>query len=227
MHTSQTSRLVAHRGDHKRASENSLAAFQEALEAGAHWLECDVQFTRDAVPVIFHDETMQRMCRREDKIGALRQADLPLLLDGQAVPQLQELLTLLGNYAHARLYLELKCEILHYYSVMECIDELDSILCGNEQVIPISMSAEFLEYCWHIRRQPLGWIPAGRVPDLPLAYLLMPAEDFLRGVRPTIAEEVVVYTVNKAQFARQLLQQGADLVETDHFSHLKQHMHEN
>lgn len=221
MKTLEINRLVAHRGDHEQAPENSLAAFQQALNAGAHWLECDVQLTRDAVPIVFHDEDTRRMCKREGKIGELRCDELPPLLDGQPVPLLQELLDLLTGYAHAKLFLEIKREILQYYSVPEITAKLDDMLPANEQVIPISMSPELLEYLWRIRQQPLGWIPAGRPPDIPLSYLLMPAEDFLRGERPAKAERVAVYTVNDAQFARQLLQKGADLVETDHFSKLQ------
>lgn len=227
MKTSEINRLVAHRGDHEQTPENSLTAFREALKAGAHWLECDVQLTCDAIPVIFHDEDVQRMCHQEGKIGALRYDELPPLLDGQPIPLLRDLLALLPDYAHARLFLEVKREILDYYGVAEIIAKLDDMLHDNKQVIPISMSPELLEHWWRMRPQPFGWIPAGRAPDIPLSYLLMPADDFLRGVRPAEAEHVAVYTVNDALFARQLLQKGAYLVETDHFSHLKRVMHAN
>lgn len=54
---------IAHRGLHNREAgiiENSRAAFEAAIEHGFA-IECDVQLTRDGVPVIFHDDDMQRL----------------------------------------------------------------------------------------------------------------------------------------------------------------------
>ncbi len=57
--------LYAHRGLHDNkgdAPENSMAAFKKAVDAG-YGIECDVQLTRDGVPVIFHDFTLKRVAR--------------------------------------------------------------------------------------------------------------------------------------------------------------------
>ena len=56
-------RPVAHRGLHDRAGgviENSATAFARAV-AGDFAIECDLQLTRDGVPVVFHDETLERL----------------------------------------------------------------------------------------------------------------------------------------------------------------------
>jgi glycerophosphoryl diester phosphodiesterase len=52
--------IVAHRGLHHLQPENSLAAFRAAWAAGIEWCECDVQLTHDGVPVVLHDETLDR-----------------------------------------------------------------------------------------------------------------------------------------------------------------------
>ncbi len=60
--------LYAHRGLHENdsnAPENSMAAFKKAVDAG-YGIECDVQLTKDGVPVIFHDFTLARVARYED-----------------------------------------------------------------------------------------------------------------------------------------------------------------
>lgn len=60
----------AHRGLHDNTSdapENSLAAFQKAVKAG-YGIEMDVQLTKDKVPVVFHDFTLERICGREGKV---------------------------------------------------------------------------------------------------------------------------------------------------------------
>lgn len=60
----------AHRGLHDNATdapENSMAAFKKAVEAG-YGIELDVQLTKDEIPVIFHDETLKRICNAEGNV---------------------------------------------------------------------------------------------------------------------------------------------------------------
>ena len=60
----------AHRGLHDNESdapENSMAAFRKAVEAG-YGIESDVQLSKDRIPVVFHDETLQRVCGVEGKV---------------------------------------------------------------------------------------------------------------------------------------------------------------
>lgn len=52
--------LIAHRGASSYAPENTLAAFNAALNFGARYIECDISFTKDMVPVIFHDDLIDR-----------------------------------------------------------------------------------------------------------------------------------------------------------------------
>ena len=46
---------MAHRGASARVPENTIAAFQAAVEEGADVVELDVRLTEDAIPVVFHD----------------------------------------------------------------------------------------------------------------------------------------------------------------------------
>ncbi|MEW6201157.1 MAG: glycerophosphodiester phosphodiesterase family protein [bacterium] len=52
--------IIAHRGFCKDVPENTLAAFQKAVKAGAHMIELDVRTTSDGHPVVFHDHTLYR-----------------------------------------------------------------------------------------------------------------------------------------------------------------------
>ena len=61
--------LIAHRGYSDLAPENTLAAFDLALERGFPQLELDVQLTRDGVPVVIHDDHLDRTT---DGTGPLR-----------------------------------------------------------------------------------------------------------------------------------------------------------
>src|SRR5919202_3540380 len=53
-------KVVGHRGAMGHCPENTLASFARALELGADWIECDVHLSRDGVPVVIHDETLDR-----------------------------------------------------------------------------------------------------------------------------------------------------------------------
>ncbi|WP_448664014.1 glycerophosphodiester phosphodiesterase family protein [Sphingomonas sp. CJ20] len=52
--------IASHRGGHLKAPENSLAAVDEAVAAGADVVEVDVQVSADGVPFILHDRTLER-----------------------------------------------------------------------------------------------------------------------------------------------------------------------
>lgn len=53
--------VIGHRGAAGERPENTLASFEAALAAGAGVLESDVQLTRDGVPILLHDPTLERI----------------------------------------------------------------------------------------------------------------------------------------------------------------------
>lgn len=52
------SKIISHRGANKYAPQNTIPAFQKAVELGAHGVENDVHLTRDGVVVVCHDHTI-------------------------------------------------------------------------------------------------------------------------------------------------------------------------
>lgn len=52
--------MIAHRGASFYAPENTMPAFQKAVEMKADLIELDVLLTRDKMPVVFHDEKLKR-----------------------------------------------------------------------------------------------------------------------------------------------------------------------
>lgn len=54
---------IAHRGASRYAPENTMAAFDMALEQGTRFVELDVQLTADGVPVVHHDDSLARTVR--------------------------------------------------------------------------------------------------------------------------------------------------------------------
>jgi glycerophosphoryl diester phosphodiesterase len=68
--------IIAHRGLHQVHPENSAAAFRAAVSAGIGWIECDVQASIDGVPIILHDETLDRTTNVTGRIDRHRAGEL-------------------------------------------------------------------------------------------------------------------------------------------------------
>lgn len=118
--------IVAHRGASAAAPENTLAAFQKAIEAGADGIEFDVRLAKDGAPVVFHDSDLQRMAKRKERVSSFTSAELRNIdvgawfnsvhskqadanFSGETIPTLAELLEFLRGY-QGRVYVELKGE---------------------------------------------------------------------------------------------------------------------
>jgi glycerophosphoryl diester phosphodiesterase len=59
--TNKIPTLIAHRGYSGRYPENTLIAYQAAFDCGARFVELDLQFTSDIIPVLHHDVSLNRM----------------------------------------------------------------------------------------------------------------------------------------------------------------------
>ncbi len=68
--------IIAHRGDRKNIIENTIPAFQRALELGATGLEVDVRACGSGEIVVFHDFSLKRMFNMPGYVGTTK---LPLL----------------------------------------------------------------------------------------------------------------------------------------------------
>lgn len=62
---------VNHRGFSAEAPENTLAAFRMSKQKGFGTVECDVRFTKDGVPVILHDKTVNRTSNGRGEVSDL------------------------------------------------------------------------------------------------------------------------------------------------------------
>jgi glycerophosphoryl diester phosphodiesterase len=86
----QLPRYIAHRGAHTHAMENTLSAFQAAEAQGFLMFECDVQLTLDQVPIIFHDEKLDRLTTGHGEVAKTLWKEIQALHAG--IPTLAELL---------------------------------------------------------------------------------------------------------------------------------------
>jgi glycerophosphoryl diester phosphodiesterase len=108
-------RIVAHRGASRYAPENTLAAFDLALQMGADSLETDLRVTKDGTIVLLHDTQVDRTTSGRGPLDVLGQDEVWQLdagrwfdrrFAGQRVPSLQDFLRRFGG--RRALELELK-----------------------------------------------------------------------------------------------------------------------
>jgi len=92
---------IAHRGASLEAPENTMQAFSTAYQKGATHIECDVRLTADKVPIIIHDDTLERTTNGKGPVDKCRYQVIETLdagswfndaFSGTAVPKLSELL---------------------------------------------------------------------------------------------------------------------------------------
>lgn len=108
--------IIAHRGFSSLAPENTIAAFEAAIAAGAFGIEWDVQEAADGTPIVFHDHTLERTSDgvgrvRSQSLGDLQKLDAGRWFDeefaGEKIPTLQEAVrAVAGRVGHV--YCELK-----------------------------------------------------------------------------------------------------------------------
>ena len=100
--------IFAHRGASAHAPENTLAAFELALEQGAHGIELDVKLSADGEAVVIHDPTVERTTNGKGKVSELDLASLRKLdagslfsekFKGEKIPTLIEVFETIGKRA--------------------------------------------------------------------------------------------------------------------------------
>ncbi|MBN2355820.1 glycerophosphodiester phosphodiesterase [candidate division KSB1 bacterium] len=110
--------IIAHRGASACAPENTMAAFDKAMQAGADWIELDVQLSGDGVAVVLHDASVDRTTNgrgflTDFTLAELRQLDagsyFSPAFSNERIPTLNEVLEQLAP--NIRLDIEIKSSV--------------------------------------------------------------------------------------------------------------------
>jgi glycerophosphoryl diester phosphodiesterase len=88
-------KIIGHRGACAVEEENTLASFARAIADGADGIELDVRLCRSGEVVVFHDDTLERLAGRPERIDALALDEIRQvrLRRGGAIPTLDDVLT--------------------------------------------------------------------------------------------------------------------------------------
>ncbi|NEN96454.1 MAG: glycerophosphodiester phosphodiesterase [Moorea sp. SIO1F2] len=89
-----TNKIIAHRGASNCAKENTIEAYEKAIELGADFIEFDVRITKDGVLISHHDPMIANQA-----ISQLRFAEINRIAGQQGfrVPTVEEILRLTRN----------------------------------------------------------------------------------------------------------------------------------
>lgn len=111
--------IIAHRGFSAERPENTIASFDHALESGFPCIELDIHLTADGVPVVMHDDTVDRTTDGSGPISGFTLAEIKELdagswfelptghrMDRQTVPSLEDVLMRYAGKAH--IFIEIK-----------------------------------------------------------------------------------------------------------------------
>lgn len=135
--------LYAHRGLHDNstnAPENSMPAFRRAVKSG-YGIEMDVQLSKDKIPVVFHDFTLERACGKPGKVCDYTYEELqqfPLFKSDARIPKFEEALQAAGG--KVPLIVEIKMEwmdltvcgladaLLKQYKGLYCVESFNPLV---------------------------------------------------------------------------------------------------
>lgn len=225
--------LVAHRGLAAEWPENTLPALTAAADAGAPWVEIDVQLTADGVPVLLHDADLARVAGREDGIFALDAAALAEIAVGEParlgdrfpaarIPTLATFAAWLRDRPALSAFIELKHESLAQHG-------RERVLAAcREALAPAAGQWAFISYDYEVLalaraagEDALGWVVRGfdaeiaaRARELPARWLFCNHERLPPGPLPSGPWEWVLYEVGDAATALPLIARGARWLET-------------
>ena len=214
---------MAHRGDQTGHVENSLDAFRLAVKSGALFAECDIQFTRDLVPVVIHDDHLKRLCDLDLHVSLLDLIDLKeLCYPYFTLITLHKLLAWLNREPQLTLFIEIKPEVRKRLDDSAIAERLAGLIpeTVGSQIVLISESGGIVDACRAQLNFRTGWVAEGsEQPESRPDYAFIPVDE-----AATIEQwhdrgaKVGLYTVNSATTALELMHAGADLIETNHFS---------
>jgi glycerophosphoryl diester phosphodiesterase len=225
---------VAHRGYSAVAPENTLPAFAAAVRAGATFVEFDVRATRDGVPVVIHDRTVNRTTDGHGRVWDLTYDEVAALdagswfgagFAGLRVPTLAETLELLAP-APVDLLLEIKppATLDEVKSIVAQLAERDLVDRTVVQSFDADVLRKVRDVAPDVRRGLLLFrFDAETVElcrELGVAYCNPPVDDVLNGAETTAALVaagigVMPWTPNDINQWRPLVDAGVSGLITD------------
>ncbi len=212
--------IFAHRGYPVKFPENSLAGFKYAIDHHADGLEFDVHLTRDDVPVIMHDEKIDRTTNGRGFIRDYTYTQLCQyhLANGETIPLLRDFMKLVGNH-QIYLNLEFKTGQIHYRGIEKIVLDLVKDYQLAHPIIYSSFSLPTLKVAQKVAPHNLYYFLTGDPIKDPKAFI---RQNHLNGLHPGyylpgVESKERVYTVDDAKTMKKLFQKHVLGIFTNNF----------
>jgi len=230
--------IIAHRGYSKQYPENTLVAFQAALDANADMIELDVTLTRDRKIVVIHDDTLERTTNGRGPVSdyclnQLKALDAGSWFDtrfsGERIPTLEEVFDLVNSRIWVNIEIKSSAYEAHYpidaieRQVIELVRQKDM----QDTVIISSFEWKILENIKQISESPAISLLSSKPADLKAVIACQKLNAFswhqnqknMERIHVAMMHEadtsVFAYTVNSVSRFKQLLALGVDGVFTN------------
>lgn len=121
-------KIYAHRGFSGEYPENTMLAFEKAIEEGADGIELDVHLSRDGEVMIIHDEALKRTAGRDGVVSDYTRSELEKISAGKTkddsfgftpIPSLEEYLAFMAEHRDRVSNIELKTAPVYYPGIEE------------------------------------------------------------------------------------------------------------
>ena len=228
--------IMAHRGASAFAPENTLAAFELALRQEADAIELDTKLSLDMVPVVIHDQTVDRTTTSSGRVRELPMAQLrkmdagshfDITFRGEPIPTLDEVFQAVGKRTF------INVELTNYASPTNSLPEKVAELVKRHDLTSRVLFSSFNPLALVRIRRLLPEVPIGLLalsgrkgawarswPGRLISYYSLHPE--MGDTTPKLIQrshqrghKLFVYTVNEEDEMRRLFQIGVDGIITD------------
>lgn len=224
--------FIAHRGYAAAFPENTLIALDAAREAGAEFVEVDIQLSLDHVPVLYHDRDLQRLCKQTGAIHEYTFSELcnfnvsdpekfSDIYNNNKITSLQVFVDYLRKHIALKAFIELKRSMIDEFGEDLVLKTLLPMFEGmQEQIVFISYNQSILKNIHIHSHYATGivvddWSEYEQHADWESEWLFcsvegLPEDNSELKIKPKIA----VFEVGNIGLAKHLLAKGIRYLET-------------
>lgn len=161
---------VAHRGDCEFHIENTVQSVQAAIDNGIDNIEIDIQLTKDSLPIVFHDDDLNRMFSINEKVANVSFdsiKNLPLKAKDNRklhsntylIPTLATIVDIVKKSPSTTLFVEVKDVNFQFFTHQHVFKQVMALLQPIiEQVVIISFSYRFLRLVKNKTTLPIAYV---------------------------------------------------------------------
>lgn len=225
---------LAHRGYSEKYPENTMLAFEKAVEIGADGIEMDVHFSKDGKLVVIHDEELDRTTTghglvKDYTLDELKRFDAGIKFGeefkGLKIPTFDEFLEFVKD-KDLIINIEIKNSIIHYENIEEAVYEKIKEYSLENKVIISTFDHYSARKCKGINKDIIVGALYWDCIYEPYKYVEMLGVDALHPEFNSITKEIVneshkrnlhvnVYTVNTKEDMESMINMGVDSIITN------------